>query len=1097
MAVKKQKPKVKPVKVKRTVKAKLGMSNSKLLSQKARKLLHRRFGHASEQKMRLTSKVERITGFPYGGPHGKDCITCIRMNGAKKPFSKHEFERATKAGQRIHSDIKEVPADSIGGHRYAVCFVDCCTRRGAVYPLKTLQGGEVVDCFRDYIEDCEQKGIVVECLRADNGSQYTSEEMFALCRTRKGPQGESRIIRQEFSPPYCQSANGVAESFWRDTFRFVRTILWDQQRGSEYWVAALQFANWIRNRLARTTTPDSVPEVEFTGKDQDYSKARVPLVTCCSFVEKENRNGVKTLSNRRQKMVLVGYASDSGCYQVYDPESNTRKPVNRRYADVHFVDEASHAPDGPMEVAVCDAFEAAFELSLKNAADERLKNGDPTPLVINTELAKPKDGVTYVRTSKDRTVTELARMFNVDALDYLELLREHQGTDYKTWFDTIVDISSQVKKGSDVPLKIHDPTRPLAHAKSELGTPPGGAAGGSSGPDRGGSEERGGSKKRKAVDPEDARSTAPNAKVPRAGTRQSNRIKDQQAHSAALAESYEELEMLWAESLLSLKPQGRVAKECNAMAASLQEFLRVDVTAPAKRTPKSSKQAAAIDQQEGNDDWEKSQEAEWNGLWSKGCFEDQLMTGQKLHHLLWVYKIKSCGRKKSRLTLDGRNQDPSTYDEIRSPTMRLTSMRCLLSLSAANGWDVYADDAEQGFINALRPEDKPLWAAYPQQFREPGRCLLIKRMLYGLHDAPRGWFECVKKHLIEGQGLTQSGHDECLFMNADKTLVVVVHVDDFLSTGTPAALKKYRDALHHEFKMTGGPVTEYFGLDVKIDKTRRRASLSAQTYIINMVKKLGISPKKVSTPLEPDAPLQRMPGITTDKVLQKRYRSLVGSILHPANTCRPDVAAAARELSTHLLHPTQEHVKAAERVCQYLYNTKELELAYNGYSPSRLYGTCDASHNSEPEAKGVTGYTFHLNGGSVCWKSSTQKLVALSSCESELIAIDMCTRELRSVLGIVKDMGIRMLGPTEVGQDNLATITLVNDGHFNARTRHIDLRFHHAHQQQQLGTLKVVYLDTHNMSADVLTKQLPVHSFLLHRSVLLGHQALKWPPLTK
>jgi hypothetical protein len=144
----------------------------------------------------------------------------------------------------------------------------------------------------------------------------------------------------------------------------------------------------------------------------------------------------------------------------------------------------------------------------------------------------------------------------------------------------------------------------------------------------------------------------------------------------------------------------------------------------------------------------------------------------------------------------------------------------------------------------------------------------------------------------------------------------------------------------------------------------------------------------------------------------------------------------------------------------------------------------------------VTGYTFHLNGGSVSWKSSTQKLVALSSCESELIAVDMCTRELRSVLGIMKDMGIEVNGPTEIGQDNMATITLINDGHFNARTRHIDLRFHHTHQQQQLNVLQVKYLDTHNMSADALTKQLPKHSFILHRSVLLGHQALRWPDLS-
>jgi hypothetical protein len=93
-------------------------------------------------------------------------------------------------------------------------------------------------------------------------------------------------------------------------------------------------------------------------------------------------------------------------------------------------------------------------------------------------------------------------------------------------------------------------------------------------------------------------------------------------------------------------------------------------------------------------------------------------------------------------------------------------------------------------------------------------------------------------------------------------------------------------------------------------------------------------------------------------------------------------------------------------------------------------------------------------------------------------------------------MGIDTSEPAVIGQDNMAAIQLVNDGRFNARTRHIDLRFHHAHQQMKLGVMKVKYLDTHNMSADVLTKQLPRPSFELHRAVLLGHRELKWPELT-
>ena len=1091
------------------------------LAMGSRQLLHRRFGHSSVVKMRKTFGIAGITGFPYGGPHDPNCETCVRMNANKAPFGKKNYQAATRPGQRIHSDIKVVPASSIGGHRYAICFVDCYSKHGTVYALKSLTGGEAVDCFRDYIERSEAMGITIECLRADNGSQYTCQEMSALCITRKGPKGEPRVIRQEFSPPHCQSANGVAECFWRDTFRLVRTILWDQQRGSEFWVAALQFAVWIRNRMSRTAETSAVPEQLFRGTTEiSYAMARVPLTDCYIHVYKDIREGVKSLAPQRHPMIFVGYATDSSCYRVWDPASNTSTTLNRRYADVHFIGEPSKAPQNkPMEVEMCDVFEASLDLEIKVAEEERAKHtlGKHHRHVtrFTAELSPSVDGVTYVTLTKNRTVTEIARLFNVEPRAYLQLLFEHKdSSQHGLWFNAMNTENDVILKGSDVPLKVKPPSSKRLHLPSasevqadEVQAP--------EDTEETCTQKQPKVKKRAACTPKSglrlgSKRQAPRQQVPsnkkkvRLGSRSSKRQKGiaAQADYQSLAETYDELDLLWSEALQTMIPSDPLKNKCIAMAASLQKFLAPDTPnmgekKTKKKTPKSEKQAEAIDLQEGNDDWEKSQEAEWNGLWTKGCFQDDLITGQKLHHLLWVYKIKSCGRKKSRLTMDGRNQDPNTYDDIRSPTMRLTSMRCLMSLSASNGWDVYADDATQGFINAVRPEDKPLWAAYPKKYRKPGRCLLIKRMLYGLHDAPRGWFECVRTHLTEDQGLIQSQHDECMFTNKDKTLVVVVHVDDFMCTGTPAEIKKYRDALHYRFTMTGGKATEYFGLNVNIDKARKRATLSAKTYITNMMTKLGIQANiKIKTPLCPETPLPRLEGVTTDKVLQKRYRSLVGSILHPANTCRPDVSAAARELSTHLLHPDKRHVDAAVRTVQYLYNTRSMELAYTGYSKSRLYGTCDASHNSEPEAKGVTGYTFHLNGGAVCWKSSTQKLVALSSCESELIAIDMCTRELRSVLGVISDMGIDTSVPAIVGQDNMATIQLVNEGRFNARTKHIDLRFHHAHQQVKMGTMEVKYLDTHNMSADVLTKQLPRHSFELHRAVLLGHKELKWPELS-
>ena len=369
--------------------------------------------------------------------------------------------------------------------------------------------------------------------------------------------------------------------------------------------------------------------------------------------------------------------------------------------------------------------------------------------------------------------------------------------------------------------------------------------------------------------------------------------------------------------------------------------------------------------------------------------------------------------------------------------------------------------------------------------------MLLRRQLYGTHDAPRAWFDLVRKHLVEEQKLEQSGTDECLFTGPG--LYIIVHVDDFCCTGEDHAVAKFRQQLYERFDMTGGPITEYYGLQVTVDREQGTAAINARAYIRSLVKKLQHQPRKVSTPMERDAHLPKMEGECKDPKLQRYYRQLVGSVMHPAVTCRPDIAAAARALSTHLQHPTQVHIAAALRVVDYLWTTQNHELRYGlETGVATFYGTCDAAHNATADCKGITGWSFSLAGAAVAWKSRTQDLVSLSSCESELIAVDEATRELRFLLKLLTDFGIDSHQPVLLGQDNMGTIALIESTHFNARTRHVALRYHHTGFQQRAGVLKAVHLPTDQMSSDVLTKPLSTEAHQRHTAVLLGHKLISW-----
>jgi hypothetical protein len=121
---------------------------------------------------------------------------------------------------------------------------------------------------------------------------------------------------------------------------------------------------------------------------------------------------------------------------------------------------------------------------------------------------------------------------------------------------------------------------------------------------------------------------------------------------------------------------------------------------------------------------------------------------------------------------------------------------------------------------------------------------------------------------------------------------VALHVDDFLSTGTTEVLNEYIIALHKKFKMAGGETTMHYGLDIKRDRSSGTVSLGATAHIGNVIDKFQIDcTVPVFTPVATDLELDKLEGTPcTDRALHARYRSVVGTLMFPAPTCRPDIS---------------------------------------------------------------------------------------------------------------------------------------------------------------------------------------------------------------
>mmetsp|Transcript_7689 Transcript_7689/g.18846 ORF Transcript_7689/g.18846 Transcript_7689/m.18846 type:complete len:91 (+) Transcript_7689:3482-3754(+) len=67
----------------------------------------------------------------------------------------------------------------------------------------------------------------------------------------------------------------------------------------------------------------------------------------------------------------------------------------------------------------------------------------------------------------------------------------------------------------------------------------------------------------------------------------------------------------------------------------------------------------------------------------------------------------------------------------------------------------------------------------PKGYERPGKCIRLKKALYGLKEAPRAWNDTLHKHLTE-HGFRRSKVDPCLYFHDEKQLWVGVIVDDIL-----------------------------------------------------------------------------------------------------------------------------------------------------------------------------------------------------------------------------------------------------------------------------------------------------------------------------
>ncbi|GJV48210.1 putative ribonuclease H-like domain-containing protein [Tanacetum coccineum] len=170
-------------------------------------------------------------------------------------------------------------------------------------------------------------------------------------------------------------------------------------------------------------------------------------------------------------------------------------------------------------------------------------------------------------------------------------------------------------------------------------------------------------------------------------------------------------------------------------------------------------------------------------------------------------------------------------------------IRLFLAYASFKDFVVYQMDVKSAFLYGKIEEE--VYVCQPLGFEDPNfpdRVYKVEKALYGLHQAPRAWYETLLTYLLNN-GFQRGKIDKTLFIRRDTGLYV----------------KQKED-----------------GIFISQDK-----------YVIEILKKFGFTDvKTASTPMETQKPLLKdEDGEEVDILL---YRSMIGSLMYLTSS-RPDI----------------------------------------------------------------------------------------------------------------------------------------------------------------------------------------------------------------
>nr|GEW87246.1 retrovirus-related Pol polyprotein from transposon TNT 1-94 [Tanacetum cinerariifolium] len=246
-------------------------------------------------------------------------------------------------------------------------------------------------------------------------------------------------------------------------------------------------------------------------------------------------------------------------------------------------------------------------------------------------------------------------------------------------------------------------------------------------------------------------------------------------------------------------------------------------------------------------------------------------------------------------------------------------------------------DVKSAFLYGTIEEEA--YVSQPSGFVDPefpDRVYKVEKALYGLHQAPRAWYETLSTYLLDNR-FRRGTIDKTFFIKQIKNdiLLIQVYVDDIIFGSTKRSLStEFEQLMHKRFQMSSmGELTFFLGL------------------------------QSASTPMETHKPLSNDAARTDVDVYLYRFQ----------------------------VQPKVSHMHAVKRIFRYLKGQPTLGLWYPKDLPLELIAYSDSDYvGASLDRKSTTRGCQFLGSRLISWQCKKQTIVANSTTESEHIAASNC-----------------------------------------------------------------------------------------------------------